>query len=252
MLGAQLFTVMKYTQTIPDIAKTLEKIANIGYDGVQISAIGRVDPEKVAELVKDTGLKVAGTHFDWNRFLNDLDGIIAEHKMWNCNHAATGGLPSSYYSLEGINQFLKELEHVTKKLASWNIDFSYHNHNHELSRCGKKSWLEILYERANPKMLKAELDVYWIQAGGGDPVFWIKKCAGREPMIHLKDMTVTSRGEQRYAEIGEGNMNWPVIIKTAKKSGVEWYLVEQDNCYDRNPFDSLTISYNNLKALGLS
>jgi sugar phosphate isomerase/epimerase len=251
MIGAQLYTVTKYTQTIPDIAKTFKKISNIGYDGVQISAIGRVEPEKVAEIAEDTGLKIAGTHIDWNRFLNDLDGVIAENKIWDCNHAATGGLPSLYHSLEGINQFLQELEPITNKLASEDIDFSYHNHNHELSRCGKKPWLEVLYEKASPKMLKAELDVYWIQAGGGDPVFWIKRCAGREPLIHLKDMTVTSRGEQRYAEIGEGNMNWPAIIQAAEESGVEWYLVEQDNCYDRNPFESLTISYNNLKALGL-
>ncbi|UCD39610.1 MAG: hypothetical protein JSV87_04140, partial [Candidatus Bathyarchaeota archaeon] len=64
-------------------------------------------------------------------------------------------------------------------------------------------------------------------------------------------MIVTPKREQRFAEIGEGNMNWQAIIEAAEESGVEWYLVEQDNCYGRDPFESLRISHRNLKAMGL-
>ena len=110
----------------------------------------------------------------------------------------------------------------------------------------------MLYEQADPNMLKAELDVYWVQAGGADPAFWIAKCAGREPLLHLKDMTMGPGREQRYAEVGEGNLNWLAILAAAKEGGVEWYLVEQDLCYDRDPFESLAISYRNLNAMGLA
>jgi sugar phosphate isomerase/epimerase len=119
-------------------------------------------------------------------------------------------------------------------------------------RYGGKTWLAMLYEQAPLEMLKAEIDVYWIQAAGGDPAAWIRKCAGREPTLHLKDMAVGPDREQRMAEIGEGNMNWPVILQAAEESGVEWYLVEQDYCYERDPFESLAISYRNLRAMGLS
>ena len=54
------------------------------------------------------------------------------------------------------------------------------------------------------------------------------------------------------AEIGEGNLNWPAILAAAAAGGVEWYLVEQDECYQRDPFESLAISYRNLQAMGLS
>jgi sugar phosphate isomerase/epimerase len=146
---------------------------------------------------------------------------------------------------------LHELGPISEKLAKEGIDFSYHNHNHELVHYGEKTWLDMLYEQASPEMLKAEIDVYWIQAGGGDPTAWIRKCAGREPLLHLKDMTVTQDRQQHFAEIGEGNMNWPAIITAAKESGVEWYIVEQDECYERDPFESLAISYRNLRAMGL-
>ena len=60
-----------------------------------------------------------------------------------------------------------------RKLAKEGMDSSYHNH--ELAKYGNKTWLEILYEQASPEQLKVEIDVHWIQAGGGDPVAWIKK-----------------------------------------------------------------------------
>jgi sugar phosphate isomerase/epimerase len=252
VLGAQLYTVRAFTQTIEDVAVTLKKVADIGYMAIQISAFGPVDPKEVARLVEDNGLTVAITHMGWSRFQNEPDEVIAVHKMWSCVHTAIGSLPGEYRSLDGLKRFLDELAPIAERLAQEGMDFSYHNHNHELARYGDKTWLEMLYEQAPPEMLKAELDTYWIQAGGGDPVAWVRKCAGRQPVLHLKDMAVTPEREQRMAEVGEGNMNWPAILQAAGESGVEWYLVEQDECYGRDPFESLAISYRNLRAMGLS
>jgi sugar phosphate isomerase/epimerase len=253
VVGAQLYTVRAFTQTIEDVAETLEKVADIGYTAIQISAFGPVDPAEVAGLVEENGLTVAGTHVSWERFRGELDEVIAEHKMWGCEHAAIGGLfTPEYQGVDGLKCFLDELAPVAEALAEEGIDFSYHNHNHELVRYGDKTWLEMLYDQAPPEMLKAELDTYWIQAGGGDPAAWVRKCAGREPLLHLKDMAVTREREQRMAEVGEGNLNWPAILEAAEEGGVEWYLVEQDDCYGRDPFESLAMSYRNLRKMGLS
>jgi sugar phosphate isomerase/epimerase len=72
----------------------------------------------------------------------------------------------------------------------------------------------------------------------------------RLPVVHLKDMVIID-GKQVMAEIGEGNLNWPAILKACAASGVEWYAVEQDEC-QRDPFESLAISYRNLTKMGLS
>jgi len=251
-IGAQLYTVREYTQTIEGVAETLKKVAAIGYKTIQISAFGRdLDPKEIAKLVQDNGLIVASTHRSWNDFLTRLDDEIEIHKLWNCAHPAIGGLPREYHTPDGLKRFLDELAPIAEKLAAEGMDFSYHNHNHELVKWNGKTWLEMLYDQAPPEMLKAEIDTYWIQAGGGDPAAWVARCAGREPLLHLKDMIVTPEREQRFAEIGEGNLNWPAILKAAEAGGVEYYLVEQDNCYGRDPFESLAISYRNLVAMGL-
>jgi len=203
-------------------------------------------------LVQDNGLTVAATHMSWDRFLNDLDAVIEEHLLWECPHPAIGGLPAEYRSIDGLKRFVDELAPITENLAQVGMDFSYHNHNHEFVKYDGKTWLQRLLENSDANLLKFELDVYWVQAGGADPTLWVEKCAGREPLLHLKDMIVTREREQRFAEIGEGNLNWPAILDAAAKGGVEWYLVEQDQCYDRDPFESLAISYRNLVAVGLS
>jgi sugar phosphate isomerase/epimerase len=252
VVAAQLYTVRDYTKTIEGVAESLKKIADIGYRVVQISGFGPVAACEVARLVEDNGLTVASTHVGWDRFTKDLDNLIEEHLLWKCEHPAVGSLPREYHSLEGLRRFVDDLAPVAEKLASAGMDFSYHNHNHELAKYDGVTWLERLYDAAPAEMLKFEIDTYWIQAGGADPAWWIRKCAGREPLLHLKDMIVTPEREQRFAEIGEGNLNWPAIMQAAAESGVEWYFVEQDRSYDRDPFESLAISYRNLVKMGLS
>ncbi|MBC7255935.1 MAG: sugar phosphate isomerase/epimerase [Chloroflexi bacterium] len=251
VVAAQLYTVREFTQTPQGVAETLEKVARIGYKAVQISGFGPVDPKDVARWAEENGLIIASTHMSWDRFRNDLDRLIEEHLLWKCVHPAVGSLPREYYSVEGLQRFTEELAPIAEKLASVGMDFSYHNHNHELAKYEGRTWLERLFDAAPPQMLKFELDTYWLQAGGADPAWWVRKCAGREPLLHLKDMIVTPQREQRFAEIGEGNLNWPAILQAAAESGVEWYCVEQDSAYGRDPFESLAISYRNLLRMGL-
>lgn len=251
LVGAQLYTLREHTRTAADFAKSMKKVAEIGYTAVQISAIGPIDPKDVVRITDDHGLTIASTHISWERFLNNLDDLIEEHSLWRCKHPAIGGLPEPYHSAEGLKRFLEEIPPIAEKLAKAGMDFSYHNHNRELARINHTTWLAALYEQSDPRHVKAELDTYWIQAGGGDPAAWVRKCAGREPLLHLKDMAFHPKEGVRFAEIGEGNLNWPAILEAARAGGVEWYLVEQDTTYGRDPFESLAISYRNLRAMGL-
>ena len=73
---------------------------------------------------------------------------------------------------------------------------------------------------------------------------------GRSPVVHLKDMVIQGDREQVMAEVGEGNLNWPAILDACRVAGAEVYAVEQDIC-QRDPFESLAISYQNLRAMGL-
>ncbi|MCX7044182.1 MAG: sugar phosphate isomerase/epimerase [Candidatus Sumerlaeota bacterium] len=251
-LGAQLYTLREYCKTLPDVITTFKKVSDIGYKAVQISGFGPVDPKELAKVIADSGLIVAATHMGWNRFLNELDAVIAEHKMWKCHHTAIGGLPGEYGTLDGLKRFAAEVPPVAARLAKEGMTFSYHNHHHEFIKHGGKTWLEAAFEMISAKDMCFEIDTHWVQRGGGDPAAWVRKCAGRIPLLHLKDMAVSDKREPLMAPIGEGNLNWDAILDAARQSGVEWYLIEQDDCYGRDPFECLGSSYRFLRGKGLS
>ena len=55
-LAAQLYTLREFTKTPKDIAETMKKVKQIGYDAVQISALGPIDPKELAAILDGEGL----------------------------------------------------------------------------------------------------------------------------------------------------------------------------------------------------
>lgn len=252
VLAAQLYTVREFTQTAEDFAASMERIRDIGYTAVQISAVGPIPDAEVKAIVDDAGLTICNTHVrPASALWDDIDAVIEQHRLWDCEHVALGSMPRRYRGEgeDGFKRFAEEATHVGKELHEAGLTFSYHNHSFELERFGGRTGLDVIYEESDPRYLQAELDTYWIQHGGGDPAAWVRKMEGRMPVVHLKDMVILD-GEQAMAEIGEGNLNWPAVLQACEEAGVEWYAIEQDVCR-RDPFESLRISYENLRAMGV-
>jgi sugar phosphate isomerase/epimerase len=248
-IAAQLYTVRDFTQTAEGIEESLKKVKEIGYDAVQVSGFGPIDPEKLKELLDEIGLEVCATHIGFDRLKNDLDSVIKEHKLWGCKHVGLGIMPEEYRdSAEGIRKFIKEITPIARKIKNNGLQFIYHNHNVEFAKYGDKTGMDILFEESDPEVFDFEIDTYWIQAGGADPAEWIRKVNNRMNVVHFKDMTVDG-WDPLMAEVGEGNLNWERIIAACKENEVEWACVEQDIC-PGDPFDSLEISLNNLKKMG--
>lgn len=250
VLAAQLYTIRDFMKTPPDMAKSLKKIKDIGYDAVQLSGHGPISNEEMKKLVDDAGLVICATHTGYQTMRDEPQKTIDQHLLWECKNPGIGGLPGEYRNGEGFAKFAKEASDVGAKLAEAGLRFAYHNHSFELEKFAGRTGLQILYEDSDPKYFNSEIDTYWVQHGGGDPAAWIKSLKGRAYIVHFKDMAIKGH-EQRFAEIGEGNLNWPAILDACKHSGVEWHIVEQDRCYELDPFESLAISLRNLKAMGL-
>lgn len=246
-IAAQLYTLRDYLQTPADIAATMKRVKAIGYDAVQLSGLGAIDPQELANILQREGLTAAATHTSYDRLVHDLPAVIDDHHRWGCKHVAIGSMPGEFHNTEGYPRFAEIGTEVARKLDAANLTFSYHNHSFEFEKYDEKFGMDILFERADPKLFKFEIDTYWVQHGGCNPVTWIEKMRGRMPIVHFKDMAIAD-GQQVMAEVGEGNLEWPQIIAACREIGVEWYAVEQDVCR-RDPFESLAISLRNLHAL---
>ena len=253
VLAAQLYTIRQHTQTARDLAASLKRIRDMGYTAVQVSGIGPMPDAEVKAIVDDLGLVICNTHVRPTEALwNDLEAVIAQHRLWGCRHVAIGSMPGQYRQEgeAGYRRFAREASRIGEQLHRAGLTFSYHNHSFEFERFGRRTGLDIIFEESDPRYLQAEIDTYWVQHGGADPAAWVRRVAGRMPVVHLKDMAIID-GEQAMAEVGEGNLNWPAILQACREGGVEWYAIEQDECR-RDPFESLKISFDNLRGMGVA
>ncbi|TLS52596.1 sugar phosphate isomerase/epimerase [Paenibacillus antri] len=250
-LAAQLYTVRDFLKTPEDIAESLRKIKAIGYNAVQASGVGPIDDASFRRLADEAGVTICATHVGFDALKNRPEDVIAQHKLWDCKYVGLGGLPvENRADRAGYASFAETATEIGRRMNEAGLKFIYHNHDFEFAKYEGKTGMDILFEESDPNVVDFELDVYWVQAGGGDPVEWIRKAEGRMKVVHFKDMIVTPSREQRFAEVGEGNMNFKGILQACLDIGVEWAAVEQDNCYGRDPFESLAISFRNLRELG--
>ena len=170
-----------------------------------------------------------------------------------------------YGKREKALDFVKRADEVAGRLKEHGIDLYYHNHHVEFVKYDGEYLLDII--KNNTKHMGFELDIHWIHRGGENPVEFIKKYDGRIRLLHLKDYRIgevklpegkfdpetfmaafTSNVE--FAEVGEGSLPVKECIEAGLAGGSEYFLIEQDATYGRDPFESLKISKANLEKLG--
>jgi sugar phosphate isomerase/epimerase len=260
-LAVQMYSVRDFTGTTVDLAETLEKIGKIGYRAVQMSAVGAMNGEAPAvdaatarRMLDDNGLACIATHRSWERLANATEAEVDFHRTLGCDFTAIGGIPGDYGrgGADGYHRFVRDAAPVIARLKAAGIRFGHHNHAHEFERIAPGSsrtlW-DILIDEGGPDYC-LEVDVYWAWHAGVDPAALMRRCAGRVPVIHLKDREVVAQEGPVMAAIGEGNLPWDTILPACEESGVEWYAIEQDICR-RDPFDCLRSSFEYLTAKGL-
>jgi len=246
-LGIQLYTIRDQFKNEEEVAVGLKRLKDMGYTDLHTAGFP-IPVERFAELVKENGLNVCGTHYDWNKMLNETDAAMEDHKLLGTVNMGIGGMPGpARTSLEELKKFIEDANKVAEKISKYGFKFTYHNHSFEFRKIdGKKRIIDYLVEGLNPETCSFVLDTYWVQHGGGDPIQWINDLKGRIDILHLKDMQMTPDGSM-YTEICEGNMNFDGIIAAAEKIGVQYYVVEQDVC-PGNSFDSAKLSSDNIHA----
>ncbi len=245
-LGAQLYTLRDYIQNYEDAEKTFAYLDSIGINTIQISAIGPIEPEKVAYLVDKYSMDVCVTHTSFDRMLSDTEAVVREHKMIHCDTLGVGCMPGEYSgSEEGVREFIKLTGELAKKLRDMGMHFAYHNHAFEFKKYNDRRVIDMLIDDTDPELFGFIMDTYWVQYGGGDPADFINRLSGRMKVCHFKDYKINSENKPDFAEVGTGNLNLDECYRACRDSGVRYIVIEQDTC-DIDPRESMAISYKNL------
>lgn len=225
-IAAQLYTLRDRLRSRDAVLGVLQRLREIGYESVEVAG---VNPDFSA------GMLACAAHIGLDDLKTDLEAVARRCRSWGCDYVVVPSLPAEYHSPDGFGRFAAEAAVIAEALRPHGLMLAYHNHDFELP-----IGLELLFAGG----LLAELDTFWLKHGGADPVAWIGRLAGRVPLVHLKDMTE----EGGQAEVGEGILDWPTILRACRVAGTEWLIVEQDTS-EGDPMKSLEISFRNLAGL---
>ncbi len=248
-IGAQGYTIRASMKTIEDFEESCRKLKEIGYQTIQISGTPLAAAD-MKPILDKYGLKVTVTHRGYEEFRDHPESIIDYNKTLGCEICGIGAMPNDYReSNEKVTEFIAGINTAAKRLAEEGLCLGYHNHAFEFRRLDGRYIMDRLIEESDPEHVKFIVDTYWLQVAGMNPQRYIKKLGERAMAIHFKDLTVSTDNKLVMAEIGEGNLDWDAIIKACDEAGAKWALVEQDIC-QRDPFESLKISYDYLKTKG--
>ncbi len=243
-----------------DFKGTLEKVKEMGYDGVEFAGLYDHKPEEIKAMVDELGLVPISAHVTTDDYIccdGGVDEVLDTYKTIGCKYVAIPYLveerrPDGYKwrasdKYVGTYELMKEIAAGCKKRG---MQLLYHNHDFEFkNKIDGKYMLEVLYDSFTPEELASELDTCWVNIGGEIPAEYIKKFKDRAPVVHLKDFYMTGslpshlyaligidEEESEKAEntfefrpVGHGMQDMPAILASATEAGAEWVVVEQDD-----------------------
>ncbi|WP_158826156.1 sugar phosphate isomerase/epimerase family protein [Mucilaginibacter lacusdianchii] len=253
--GLQLFTLRE--QLPKDVKGTIAKVAAAGYGEVETFGYSKDNgywglklPEFNA-LLTSHGLTTPSGHYG-------MDSVLADDKydQVKLGIEAANALGQTYFTIPYVDQRFRKTADDLKRLAEKinktaevckeaGLKTAYHNHNFEFETVDGTTFYDVLLKEGDPKLLNFELDLYWVVRAGKDPVTLFNQHPGRFAMVHVKDMNKTKR--ELNTEVGTGSIDYKTIVAKAKQSGVQHFIMEQENFTNIDPYVSIGKSLNYMK-----
>ena len=239
-----------------DFAGVLRDVAEAGYaafeGGNLFESYGE---ETTRRLLEEYRLHVSGAHFGYGDYANPerLNAHIAYAKSLGVRNLMCSGVADTK-SAEGYKQSAKLFNEVGKRLADEGLTFQYHNHAWEFDDLGGVNGMDILNTETDPELVKFNIDVFWVWFAYKDPIDFIGMHARRAGYFHFKDgvRETADDGITRpvFRELGQGEVDLRGAYVAADTVGATYIVAEQDRT-ELDPFDSIVISRDYLKSLGV-
>jgi len=235
-LGLQLYSLRD--DFAKDLPATLKQVRDFGFRYAELAGTYGRSPEDFKGLLAAVGVQPIAGHFPYEKYRDDLAGVIRETKVLGVKYAGCAWIPhTGEFDEPTCRAAIAVFNKAGKALAEHGIKFFYHQHGYEFKLHGSGTLMDLMMQETDPKYVTFEMDVFWVQYPGLDPAKWLEKYPKRWELIHLKDMKKGLKtGDQtgkadvtNDVALGTGQLDMPAILRAAKKAGVKWYFIEDES-----------------------
>ena len=234
-LGIAPFT---FRRSFPNgIPETLDTIVSMGFTSIEGGG-GDMDPYEYKKLCEAKGLTIPSMGTSYNTLVEDPLSVVKKAKILGAEFVMCAWLPHERgnFTLENARKTVEDFNTFGKILADSGITFCYHAHGYEFQPYEDGTLLDYIIQNTNPEYVSFEMDIYWIQFGGGDPAALLDKYGSRWKLMHVKDLR---KGVQKDltgltdpdndVTVGDGELDIPAILKAAKRAGIRHYFIEDES-----------------------
>ena len=231
--------------------KIFKFLSESGIQNVELFEVEALDETR--DLLEKYNLTAKSSHIGFDT-LKDTKDIISSLQKLNVKHAIVPcpvGKPSEKFenifdkNEEEWNDFGKKLSSYVNIFEDNGITLGYHNHAFEFNKLPSgKMPIECMLD--HNKNLKFEIDIGWTFAGNSDPLLWIKKYSEKIIACHLKDFyskNIDFQNHENQSSIGEGFIDWNVILSEIKKTNCEIIAIEHDDPKDYKTYIEKSLNY---------
>ena len=223
-ISVQLYSLRQ--ESAHDFDAVLERLAAIGYKGVEPFNLFGKTPQAFRTQVEDLGMTVSSSHHPWaNRA--SIDEVVETVGALGLNRAAGGFGPDDFADMEAVKRTAETVNGLVDALAPHGISLFLHNHWWEFQEIDGKLGYRHIAERCPGAQF--EVDTYWAaNFGAVDAAAEIAHVKDRAPLLHIKDGPLAKN--RAHVAVGDGKMDIPAMIAAADPNVLEWIIVELDAC----------------------
>ena len=233
-LGVQLWSFRN--DFINDVPGTLKRVRELGFREVELAGYyGRTAKQFRAELDK-AGLKAVSMHIEYEVARDRIDDVIQEAKILGVQYVGVPWIKSPFTRNDCLAA-IRVFNQAGRRLTANGFRFFYHLHGYEFvpDKGGKGTLFDLMMTKTNPRFVSIQLDTFHVAYPGQDPVRIMRKYPGRFSSLHLKDIRKDVVGddsgdfkEEDGRALGEGRIDWPAVLKAARKEGIRCYIIEDE------------------------
>ncbi|MDY4670279.1 MAG: sugar phosphate isomerase/epimerase [Oliverpabstia sp.] len=237
-IAIQVYSVREEAEA--DFAGTMKKLAQMGYDGVELAGLYGKTAEEIKNVLDENNLTAVSAHVPVEELEKDMEGTLDTYASLGCKWIAIPWLGEDRrYGAEKYEETLQLIGKISESCKKRGIQLLYHNHDFEFKKTPEGVYhLDQLYVDAPAGVLDAELDMCWVTVGGAEPCGYLKKYAGRCPLVHMKDFR---REDEKVIllPLGDGVVDIKTVAKTGIEGGAQWFVIEQDDHHYGKPMDDM-------------
>ena len=236
-MGVQLWSFREMAQTDP--LGMMGMVNDMGFTHVETAGLYDMPADSFSAAIQNAGLQVTSMHVSYDALKNDLESVVADAKAIGVEYVGIAWYPheEGNFTEETARQAIADFNEFGQSLKEAGLKFFYHNHGYEPSAYGDGTLLDLIIDETDPELVTFEMDVLWTWLPNVDPVELIKRHPGRFKLMHIKDMKQgIERGSlsgglpaEQKSVIGEGQVDWPALLKAAQEDGFEHYYLEDES-----------------------